>query len=47
VNDLAHDEKVLLKSARDVRLHGHGQLVVEIRDGKIQMIHKTEKIKLS
>lgn len=46
VLDLSRDEKTLLETARDVMLHGHGRLVAEIRDGKIQMIEKTEKFKI-
>lgn len=45
--EINRDEQALLKSLRDVTIRGHGRLVVEIRDGKVQMIEATEKIKIS
>ena len=47
ITELAHGEQVLISSLRGVTIHGHGRLIVEVRDGKVQMIEVTEKIKIS
>lgn len=46
-SDISREEIALLNSTRDVMIHGHGRVIVEIRDGKIQMIENTKKTKIS
>ena len=45
--ELAADEKGLLDAFREVKLYGHGRLMVEVRDGRGQMIEATKKTKLN
>lgn len=41
--EVTPDEKGLLKIARDVIIRGHGEVVLKIRDGKMQTIDEIIK----
>lgn len=41
LSELAGDEMAVIQDMRQVKQHGHGKVIVEIRERKTQMVERT------
>ncbi len=44
---LLDDEQIVIRELRSIKLHKHGQLIVEVSDGKAQMVSATKKTRFN